>query len=71
MRWSKNSEEPHRKLARNGKEHRLVRVSSLPSQSKVSRNGRTARVGGIQVDLSGQESEELLLKVFRALKAVS
>ena len=61
----------YRKLSREGEQHRLVKVNSLPLLPGVGRNGLTARAGGIQVDLSGQESEELLVKVFRALKAVS
>jgi hypothetical protein len=61
----------HRKLERHGEQRRLVRVGSLPLLPGAGRNGFTARAGGIQVDLSGQESEELLVKVFRALKGVS
>ena len=48
----------------------LVRVGNLPAVPEISRKVLTVKSGGLQVELTGCESEELLLRVFRALKAI-
>jgi hypothetical protein len=60
----------YRKLERDGEEHPIVKISSLASLPSVGGSGLTARAGGVLVDLTGGESEDLLIRVFRALKAV-
>ena len=61
----------HRKLKSDGEEHPIVKVSRHTSLPTVCERGLTARVGGVLVDLTGRESEDFLLRVFRALKAIS
>ena len=58
----------YRKLERDGVEQSIVKIGTLPG---MRRNGVTARAGGVLVELSGRESEELLMRVFRALKAIA
>ena len=58
----------YKKLEKGGTEQSLVKMEGL---SGIGRNGLTARAGGVVVGLSGGESEELLIKLFRALRAVS
>lgn len=58
----------YRKLESKSVEQSFIKVEGL---SGIGRNGLTARAGEVVVELSGGESEELLIKVFRALKAVS
>ena len=57
----------YRKLESEGSEQSLVKIEAV---SRIGRTGLTARAGGVLVELSGLESEELFLKVFRALKAI-
>ena len=61
----------HRKLEKGTGEQPFVRVSSGLALPGAGRNGLTARAGGVVVDLNGCESEQFLIRVFRALKAVS
>jgi hypothetical protein len=61
----------HRKLENNDAEQSLVKVCDRGVLARVENNGLTAQAGGVLVELSGKESEEFLLKVFRALKAIS
>lgn len=58
----------YKKLEKDGVEQSFVKIAGL---SGIGRNGLTARAGGVVVELSGVESEEFLIKIFRALKAVS
>ena len=58
----------YKKLENDGGEQSFVKIEGL---SGFGRNGLTARAGGVVVGLSGGESEELLIKLFRALRAVS
>ena len=58
----------YKKLEKDGVEHSLVKINGLAG---IARNGLSACAGGVVVELSGVESEELLIKIFRALKAVS
>ena len=61
----------HRKLETDAEAHPVVKVSGLVSVPPVGKNGLTARAGGVMVDLTGRESEDFLIRIFRALKAVS
>ena len=47
----------------------LVKVSTIVPAASIGRNTPTVRVGEIEVKLSGHESEELLVRIFKALKA--
>ena len=49
----------------------LVQVNNLLDLAGIGGNTLSVKAGGIQVELSGKESEDLLLRIFRALKAVS
>ena len=58
-----------RKLEQGEENRRIVRVGlaePITSQRNIS-----ARASGVTIYFSGAESEEVLVKVFRALKAVS
>lgn len=57
------------KQRKDSRDNSLVKVSSKTLPASVGRNTPTVRVGEIQVRLSGHESEELLARIFRALKA--
>ena len=57
------------KQRRKGRDNSLVKVSSRAKPVAVSGNAPTVRAGEIQVRLSGQESEELLTRIFKALRA--
>ena len=61
----------HRKLERDTSDHALVKVGNLATLPIAERNAVTARAGGVLVGLTGGESEDFLIRVFRALKAVS
>ena len=61
----------HRKLKEDSGKQQIVKIHGLASLPTSSENTLTARSGSVQVDLSGNESEELLIRVFRALQAVS
>jgi hypothetical protein len=61
----------HRKLERDGVEQSFVKVRNVGSIRGTDTDGLTVRAGGVLVELSGQESEEILMKVFRALQAIS
>ena len=58
-----------KKLREMGDGSSLVKVNSLAFLSRVGGNAPTIHLGEIQVRLSGQESEELLIRIFKALKA--
>jgi hypothetical protein len=58
----------YKKLEKDDVEQSLVKVKGFPG---IGRNGLAARAGSVVVELSGGESEELLIKIFRALEAVS
>ena len=61
-----------RKLGVVGEESLMVRVGSLAqAPSLVDRTTITVRAEGVEVELSGQVSEELVGRIVRALKAVS
>ena len=47
----------------------MVKVGSVALPTVTSRNTPTVQAGEIEVKLSGYESEELLARIFRALKA--
>jgi|APSaa5957512622_1039677.scaffolds.fasta_scaffold49141_3 hypothetical protein len=59
------------KLKDTGDEQRITKIDGFTSPISSGKNPIAARAGGVQVDLSGNESEELLIRVFRALQAVS
>ena len=61
----------HRKLKRDPDDHALVKVGNLATLPLAERKSVTARAGGVLVGLTGRESEDFLIRVFRALKAVS
>ena len=58
-----------KKPQKENNDNSIVRVSNLAALPSVGGNTPTVRVGEIQVKLSGHESEELLARIFRALKA--
>ena len=58
----------YKKLEKDSLEQSFVKMEAL---SDVVRNGFTARACGVLVELTGSETEEQLIKVFRALKAIS
>jgi hypothetical protein len=60
-----------RKIERNDDKHPFIKVNGLASLPGGDEGGFTVRAGGVLVELTGCESEELLSKVFRALKAIS
>ena len=61
-----------RKLEVVGEECLMVRVGSLAqAPSLVDRTAVTVRAGGVEVELRGQISEELVGRIVRALKGVS
>ncbi len=49
----------------------LVKVDVHQLPSNLGTTGLKIRVGKIEVELSGLESEEVLVRMFRALKVVS
>ncbi len=58
----------YKKLEMDGVEQSFVKIRGL---SGIESAGLIARSGSVVVELSGGESEEFLIKIFRALKAVS
>jgi len=60
-----------RKLEKQSNESLFVRVGKMAALPGVGGKTITARIGGVEVELSGEESEAVLVRVFRALKAVS
>ena len=60
-----------RKLEKENDENSLEIVGSLSGFSEINRKGLTVKLDRIRVELSGEESEELLARIFRALKTVS
>jgi hypothetical protein len=58
----------YKKLENDGLEQSFVRIER---SSGIGGNGFTARAGGVLVELSGGETGDQLIKVFRALKAIS
>jgi hypothetical protein len=60
-----------RKLDKENNENSLVKVSNLSGFSEIDQKVLTVKLDRIRVELTGEESEELLARVFRALKAVS
>jgi hypothetical protein len=61
----------YRKLERDGVEQSFVKIGKIGALPGIDRKGFSARAGGVLVELSGRESEELLMRVFRALKAIT
>ena len=57
------------KQRKKSKNNSLVKVCSRAIPVTVGGNTPTIQVGEIQVRLGGQESEELLARIFKALKA--
>ena len=60
-----------RKLDRERRGNSLVKVNNLVALPEAGATVVKVRVGRILIELTGGESEELLGKVFRALKALS
>ena len=60
-----------RKLDNKSDVNTLVKVSNLSVLPGLGGKVLTVKLGGFEVELTGEENEELLVKVFRALKAVS
>ena len=60
-----------RKLDKENNESSLVKVNNLSALPEIDRKGLTVKLDRIRVELTGEESEELLVRLFRALKAVS
>ena len=61
----------HRKLERDIGDHALVKVGNLATLPLAERKSVTARAGGVLVGLTGRESEDFLISVFRALKGIA
>jgi hypothetical protein len=61
----------HRKLKKDVAEQQIAKISSLAVHPTARENAFTARCGGVLVELTGWESEDFLISVFRALKAIS
>ena len=60
----------HRKLERNA-EKQLVKIHGLAPLPVLGDTMLSVRAGGVEVALSGCESEAVLIRVFRALQAIS
>jgi hypothetical protein len=60
-----------KKLDGNNGETSLVKVRHVWKLPVINGNILCAKAGGIQVELTGQESEEQLVRIFKALKVVS
>lgn len=60
-----------KKLDADHNEKSLVQVRTLSAHPETCRKSLAASVGRVRVELTGGEREELLVKIFRALKAVS
>ena len=58
-----------KKLDKQSGETSLVKVNNLLALPGVGGNTLLVKAGGIQVELTGQENEDLLVRIFRALKA--
>jgi hypothetical protein len=62
--WRKKLVEDHNRMS-------LVQVENLSALPEPVGRSLVASAGRVRVELTGRESEELLVKIFRALKAVS
>ena len=60
-----------RKMSKSVEADSLVKVDVHQLSSNLGTTGLKIRVGKIEVELSGLESEEVLVRMFRALKVVS
>lgn len=61
----------HRKLKKDSEEQQIVKISGLASLPTGDENVFTVRAGGVLVELTGRESEDFLISVFRALKGIA
>ena len=61
----------HKKLEGGSKEQHLVKIRDFSHQKMAGMSTVIAKAGGVEVTLTGTESEALLMRVFRALRAIS
>jgi hypothetical protein len=61
----------YKKLESGSKGQPLVKIRDFSQQKIPGMSTVIAKAGGIEVTLTGTESEVLLMRVFRALRAIS
>ncbi|MBT3272129.1 MAG: hypothetical protein HN368_03165 [Spirochaetales bacterium] len=61
----------YKKLESSSNEKHLIKIRDLSARPTAGMSTVIAKAGGVEVFLTGNENEALLIRVFRALQAVS